>query len=315
MIQSSQSALGVTCIDLFAGAGVFSTGAVAAGATVVWAGNHWQIAIDAHRLNHPDTQHACVDLRLVDWARLPRHDVILASPACQGHSRARGSDKPHHDALRATAWIVVEAVEATEPRGFIVENVPEFLKWQLFPDWLSALNRLGYHVRHNVLDAADLGVPQHRRRMFLVGAKKQVRLPVLLGSMIQHVPVESALDLHVPGNPDLARLGARTRHQIECGIAEHNGQPFLVSYYGTARSGGVTRTVRRPCGTLTTKDRYGLWNQGTYRMLSVQEMRRIMGFPDGYVLPVKHADAVKSLGNAVCPPVASYALSHLVPSL
>ena len=60
------NAHGLRCIDLFAGAGGFSTGASGAGATVICAANHWQTAIDTHAANHPHATHACVDLRVVD---------------------------------------------------------------------------------------------------------------------------------------------------------------------------------------------------------------------------------------------------------
>lgn len=86
-------------IDLFAGAGGFSEGARLAGVRVTWAANHWRQAVEYHGQNHPETVHACQDLQQADWREVPGHDVMLASPACQGHSPARGKEKPHHDAL------------------------------------------------------------------------------------------------------------------------------------------------------------------------------------------------------------------------
>ena len=69
-------------IDLFAGAGGFTTGATAAGVRVVYAANHWRAAVDAHAANHPDVTHACQDPHQADWHKLPRHDLLLASPSC-----------------------------------------------------------------------------------------------------------------------------------------------------------------------------------------------------------------------------------------
>ena len=150
-------------IDLFAGLGGFSAGAELAGCSVVWAANHWRAAVDAHSANHPATEHACQDLQQADWTRVPAHDLLLASPACQGHSRARGKDRPHHDVTRSTAWAVVSALECHRPLFAIVENVVEFAtKWVLFPAWCSALQALGYSVAPHIVDAADHGVPQHR---------------------------------------------------------------------------------------------------------------------------------------------------------
>jgi DNA (cytosine-5)-methyltransferase 1 len=131
-------------IDLFAGAGGFSEGARMAGVRVAWAANHWPQAVEFHSLNHPDTAHSCQDLQQADWRAVPRHDIMLASPACQGHSLARGKDRPHHDALRSTAWAVVACAEYHRSPVILVENVPEFRQWVLYPAWCSALYRLGY---------------------------------------------------------------------------------------------------------------------------------------------------------------------------
>ena len=59
-------------VDLFAGAGGFSTGAVAAGCTVAWAANHWPTAVEWHTANHPETVHACQDITFqrVDYREL-----------------------------------------------------------------------------------------------------------------------------------------------------------------------------------------------------------------------------------------------------
>ena len=171
-------------IDLFAGAGGFSTGAQMAGCKVVWAANHWPDAVEWHSKNHPSAVHVCQDLHQADWSQVPRHDVLLASPCCQGHSKARGKAKNNaqHDASRSTAWAVVSATEYHLPRVVVVENVPEFLDWQLYRPWELAMNALGYTVSPHIIDAADLGAPQNRIRMFLVLTRSKA--PLLLLSLI-----------------------------------------------------------------------------------------------------------------------------------
>src|SRR5690606_12739929 len=104
-------------IDLFAGAGGFSTGAAMAGCEGVWAANHWPEAVRWHAANHPDAEHVCQDLHQARWEDVPAHDLMLASPCCQGHSKARGKahGNPQHDASRSTAWAVVSAAEYHRP--------------------------------------------------------------------------------------------------------------------------------------------------------------------------------------------------------
>lgn len=72
-------------IDLFAGLGGSSTGARMAGVDIVWAGNHWQKAVEIHAMNHPGAQHVCQDLHQANWEKVPKHDIMFASPCCQGH--------------------------------------------------------------------------------------------------------------------------------------------------------------------------------------------------------------------------------------
>ena len=299
----------LTAIDLFAGAGGFTTGAEAAGVRVTWAANHWRSAVDVHAANHPHASHVCQDLHQADWSKVPAMDIVLASPACQGHSRARGKERAHHDATRATAWAVVSCVEMHQPRAFVVENVPEFLGWQLFPAWDAAMKALGYRMTHDVLDAADFGVPQNRRRMFLVGTREaDFELPT---GEAAHVGADTVIDwpsgswspVHKPGR------SAATLARWEAGRASC-GDRFVMPYYGSG-SGLTGRELDRPLGTVTTRDRWALVDGDRMRMLTPDEYRGFMGFPDSYQLPSVRKTAIHLLGNAVCPPVATAIVAKL----
>lgn len=296
----------IRAVDLFAGAGGFSTGARMAGVDVVWAANHWRDAVDCHQANHPGTQHACQDLHQVDWGSVPTHDILLASPACQGHSLARGKDAPRHDASRSTAWAVVSCAEVHSPQAIVIENVPEFRRWILFPSWIDALHRLGYSMTQMVMDSADHGVPQHRRRLFVIGVRG--RTPVSLAfAPLAHVGAETIIEESSAWSPISARC-ARTLDRIRHGRCQH-GSRFLIAYYGSSRGG---RSTLRPIGTITTRDRYALVDGDRMRMLTVSELRAAMGFPASYVLPARRALAKHLLGNAVVPRVACDLIRHLL---
>lgn len=288
-------------IDLFAGAGGFSTGARMAGCNVVWAANHWPAAVEVHASNHPEALHACQDLHQCDWTQVPVHDLLLASPACQGHSRARGTDRPHHDAQRATAWAVVSAAECHKPAFVVVENVPEFVKWTLFPAWCSAMHALGYALVPQIIDAADHGVAQHRRRLFIVGSRSQYPMELRLPKH-DRVPAASIIDFTAGNWSPINRKGRSTRTlgRIVAGRAVY-GARFLTAYYGSEYGG---RSLDRPLGTLTTRDRYAVIDGDRMRMLTVDENREAMGFPADYKLPASHKHAIHMLGNAVVPAVA-----------
>lgn len=292
----------MNCVDLFAGAGGFSTGAVMAGATVVWAGNHWPAAVEIHARNHPGALHVCQDLHQADWSAVPAHDLLLASPCCQGHTRARGkaANNPEHDASRSTAWAVVSAAEYHRPPLVLVENVVEFQDWLLFPAWRTAMEALGYTLTPHVVDAADHGVPQNRVRLFIVCSRgKEIKLQL---PKREHAPASSFIDFGAgrwsPVNRP--RRAARTLGVVEHGRRTH-GDRFLVAYFGNSKT---ARAVSRPVGTITTRDRYAVVDGDRMRMLSATECRDAMGFPSTTILPERHRDAVHMLGNAVPPPVA-----------
>ncbi|MEY2686854.1 MAG: hypothetical protein RL375_1052 [Pseudomonadota bacterium] len=291
-------------IDLFAGAGGFSTGASMAGVHVAWAANHWPVAVRWHAANHPDTTHACQDLQQADFRDAPTHDLLLASPACQGHSHARGTDKPHHDAQRATAWAVVTCAEVHRPAAIVVENVPEFARWVLWPAWCAALHALGYALAPMVLDAADHGVPQHRRRLFVVGTRSCHPLHLELPRR-EHQAAGRTISLTSGKWSPIDRPGrsARTLARIAAGRRQF-GERFLAPYYGSG-SGETGRSLDRPIGTLTTRARWALIDGDRMRMVSAVEGRELMGFGPEYQLPANEATAWHLIGNAVCPPVAA----------
>lgn len=293
-------------VDLFAGAGGWTTGARQAGVRVLMAVNHWPRAVETHSLNHPETEHVCQDLALFDHSKLPEHDLLIASPSCVGHSRARGKEKRHHDSARATAWAVVDALEAKRPSQLVVENVPEFRQWELYGVWKMALATLGYALEEHVLDASEWGVPQERVRLIITG--KRGGSPVrLVTPMAMGAPADSIIDWHQGRWGSTSGRATRTGICIAHGRAQGWGR-FLVPYFGNARQ---ARSIARPIGTLTTVDRYGIVDGERYRMLSVMEAKRAMSFPEAYILTGTEAEQKKQLGNAVPPELARRVVEQL----
>lgn len=290
-------------VDLFAGAGGSSTGLRAAGATIAACVNHWPVAVASHAAAHPEAEHHCEDAAVLDPTTLPRHDLLWASPSCTGHTRARGVDRPHHDAARATAWCVVRVAEAHRPPALVVENVPDFARWPLYPAWCHALALLGYALTETVIDAADCGVPQERRRLFIVGVRGRVGFD-LPRPREAHRAAAEVIDLdsgvwrpwstYAPAS--VARITAARRAR---------GPVCLVPYYGS-RSSHAGRDLGRPIGTLTTRDRYVVVKGDVARVLTVEEQLALAGFDRAYPLTGTRRERVAQVGNAVCPPVAEY---------
>jgi len=289
-------------IDLFAGWGGYTTGAVAAGIEVVWAANHWPLAVEVHASNHPGTKHVCQDLRQANWFELPEYDLMLAAPACQGHSTAsQPKRRQYHDTMRATAWAIVDCAEVTRPKTILVENVPAFTRWKLYHLWRAALVALGYHVEELHLIASRFGVPQRRKRLFVVASRKS--LPNLRRAMRGH-DVEpafaSCIDWSAPGWRPVRSTTATARARIAKG-RKRCGSTFLTQH--VSNHPGVP--LDEPIRTITTKDQWALVRGDEHRPLTMRELARGMGFPAHYTWPdgLARTEVHRGLGNAVCPPV------------
>lgn len=300
-------------VDLFAGAGGFTEGAKMAGCDVIWAGNHWRVAVDTHAANHPTTQHACQDLHQTNWAEVPAHDLLLASWCCQGNSHARGkaANNPEHDDSRSTAWAFISALEYHRPPYFVGENVAGFLKWALYPAWRMAIEALGYCMDIQIVDAADHGVPQHRQRLLFIGTRSKHPLMLRLPKR-EHVPASSFIDFDAGDWQPIEKPGRAPATLIRVANGRRLfGDRFLAPYYSSG-SGLTGRSLDRPIGTITTRDRWAVIDGDRMRMLSVPEAKIGMGFRKSYLLPSDPRLAMHVLGNAVVPKKACDVITALL---
>lgn len=141
--------------DLFCGAGGSSTGArralVARRMRMrLVAVNHWQTAVDTHEANHPEAEHFCVDVyRTTPKQAVPggRLDLLMASPTCTYHSRARGGKPISRDQKygRMTPTQVLRWLSELDVTSLLIENVPEFAGWVPVHPENSPINRAECH--------------------------------------------------------------------------------------------------------------------------------------------------------------------------
>ncbi|MEF2979064.1 DNA cytosine methyltransferase [Subtercola sp. YIM 133946] len=193
----------ITVTDLFCGAGGSTTGAVQVpGVHVRIAANHFKIVTDIHALNHPDTDHAVVDLHLERPSFFPKTDMLWASPECTKWSQANGSKMPAIDEglfedplsddaktrSRLLMFDVLRFIEYHRYRLVIVENVVDIATqaqyrtaWAI---WRQELRALGYEFRVlslNSMHAQLLGTPapQSRDRIYIVAWPAGAKAPDL----------------------------------------------------------------------------------------------------------------------------------------
>lgn len=186
----------VTVTDQFCGAGGSSLGAVAHGAEVSIALNHWKRAVETHQTNFPNTFHECTDISACDPRRYPSTDILITSPECTAHTLAKGRKRkgmgqndlwgkngidPAEERSRATMWDVPRFAEHHCYEIVIVENVVDAaLYWPLFEVWLQAMSVLGYSHELVCLNSMFAHpTPQSRDRLYVVFWRTGNRRPNL----------------------------------------------------------------------------------------------------------------------------------------
>ena len=254
--------------DLFCGAGGSSTGARRALEQLGYrmdllCVNHWPTAIETHTKNHPEARHYCQDLATVEpHLVVPegRLDLLMASPNCTFHSRARGG-KPTSDQQRMDPWHIITWLTELRVRCLIVENVPEFAWWgpvtgqtgkpvrsrrgEYFNRWVELIRSLGFQVEWRVLNAADYGDATTRQRLFLLARSDGQSLrwpepthakrpaPRLFGPPVQRWrSAREIIDWSVKGKSIFDRkkpLSPKTLARIYAGAVKFQWpEPFLV---------------------------------------------------------------------------------------
>ncbi|WP_425391602.1 DNA cytosine methyltransferase [Ekhidna sp.] len=300
-------------IDLFCGAGGSSYGARNAGAEIVAGFDMWDPAIKAFSKNFPNAKTFAGDLRLYDPGEILEEtgpiDLILASPECTNHSVAKGS-KERCEVSKRTAFEVTRYAKEIDPKWIILENVVEMASWSEQSNLLEELWGLGYFVKEMRLDSSEFGVPQARKRLFLICSKAtEVSIPVPSG--INKVPVKNIIDWSDKYRFTPLRKKNRATKTLERADNAINSVgsnvPFLIVYYGT---GDGWMSLEKPLRTITTLDRFALVKPDkkyghVMRMLQPEELKLAMGFGPDYDLDIRvtRREKIKLMGNGVCPPV------------
>ena len=102
---------------------------------------------------------------------------MRAFPEYRSHTCAKGG-RPRDEESRLSARYVLLFAQQLKPRWIVLENVIQMRWWHGYHPLIEGIRNLGYHVRLQVLDAADFGVPQTRRRLFVVCDREITPAPI-----------------------------------------------------------------------------------------------------------------------------------------
>jgi DNA (cytosine-5)-methyltransferase 1 len=325
-------------IDLFAGCGGMTRGFVDSGRfRPIFAVESDPDAAETYRRNF-GAEHVAQAL-IEDIAAFPAADVVIGGPPCQGFSplnrEAVGFER------RGLWREYVRALEQADPRAFVMENVPELLSSAEYAAFKRHAERdLGFRVEGRILNAADFGVAQRRRRAIVIGTREEtVPWPtethgdpdlahdregwVTFKAAVEGLPrAPDGKNWHRPRNPrpfSVRRYKAvprdgGNRFQMQRNL-DRAGLGELVPRCWREKPTGTTDVFGRlwwdrPAYTIRTefykpeKGRY--LHPSAHRPITVREAARCMSFPDDFELPEEQAmtSIARQVGNAVPPLLA-----------
>jgi DNA (cytosine-5)-methyltransferase 1 len=325
----------LTFIDLFAGAGGFTEGLLQDGFTPVFAVEFDKDAAKTYEANFGPH---CFDGDIAEVKTFPSADVIIGGPPCQGFSNL-GAHLPEDP--RNQLWRhYVRAVKQVRPLIFVVENVPPLLKSEEGQELIRQTRALGYEVEGRILNAADYGVSQVRKRTIIIGSRiGKVVFPkithidprkrgsnsqdlyswVSIRQVIGDLPLEpNGYSLHFGRNPTPKSI-ERYKH-IPPGGNRWNLPPDLMPDCWKRKTKGGTDLFGRlkwDAPSVTIRTEFFKPEKGRYlhpeanRPITHREAARIQGFPDDFVFVGSKIEIAKQIGNAV-PVKFAYAIAGAI---
>lgn len=328
-------------IDLFCGAGGLSLGLERAGFNIVLAADFDRIALETYsrNLSHEVLQ---LDLSSANPKAVMQRlgisgeiDLIAGGPPCQGFSlqrRGLSSDSRNDLVHRYLDWVA-----AVRPKFFLMENVAGLLGSRGLPHLRRVLDRaaeMGYACQHKLVNAADYGVPQLRKRLLVIGqrsdfacvpfefpqashdddAYETVRsaiadLPPPPADGSEHPqwpnhradrlsPINRERFRHVPEGGGRADIPARLRLKCHNVAPDQSGHRYV---YGRLAWDRPASTITARFDSLT-RGRFGHPSQT--RTISLREGARLQSFPDRFIFFGTKVEVARQIGNAVPPLLA-----------
>ena len=309
-------------IDLFCGCGGMTTGLIEAGLNVVAGIDIWECAIKSYEANHKHLS-ICKDLskfkpsELIEKYNIPEKiDIIVGGPPCQGFSIAGKRDKK--DPRNSLFMEFYTYLNYFNPKMFIMENVIGILSMKTDTDEKVIniiMEKLSekHNCMINKLYASDFEVPQNRRRVIIVGIRKDLNLfPEEINAILNkknRIPVKTVIEdrnnidkKYFLSDRAIAGIIAKKNR------SKKNGNGFGAQFLN----------LDEPSYTIPArywKDGYDalvVYSDTEIRRLTILELKRIQSFSDNFVLVGNKKEQIMQIGNAVASKFAYHLGKHII---
>jgi len=249
-------------------------------------------------------------------------DVLHASPVCKSYSAAN-ANKGEKQLDVDCALKVCEFLRVLQPKYFTLENVEAYRythrdgKITAFGYIIEMLNSLGYWVNYSVLNAADFGVPQSRRRLVLIAVKEGFIAPLLqrekhigwyeaIKDLMHNLPESKLADWQLKSLPSEIREHLLASKCAKNGIDGYKA--ILIENTGARSDRELqTRDAEEPCWTLRAMGQDGHYHRANALLnarivaLDIECLARLHSVPRGFIFSGNKALDGKGIGNGCCP--------------
>ena len=317
-------------VSLFCGAGGMDLGFIKAGHKIVWANDNDLDSCETYEKNIGHKP-VCYDIEKIDSSTIPEADIVIGGFPCQGFSIAN-SYRHEKDERNKLYLELKRIIHEKNPKYFVAENVTglcsiggyetkedkkkktgRILK-QILKE-LSECGEKGYNVKFDILTASDFGVPQNRKRIIILGTRKDIKQelkhPEPTHKNNKRTIQEAIGDLPKQSNEFSKNIAFEkvkgfynhygTKHKVK--INGHLGNRKIdwnkPSPTVTGRGGGTGGPVIMPHPDL-------------HRRMTVREYARIQEFPDDFIFYGAVSSQFRQIGNAV-PWRLAYSIAKIIP--
>lgn len=275
------------------------------------------------------------DIKLLDGSDFKNEvDLLVGGSPCQSFSFI-GSKGGFKDTRGTLFYEFARIVDETQPKVFIYENVYGMYKHDKGKTWATVKNvfdELGYYYKYEVLDSRDFGIPQGRRRVFVVGFKSKKACekfkfpqPIKLNYTMQDFLIDNAAE------GAFTSINGKIHIDKKIGSGKPDEKYFLsdklvkyVTSPGTKKFMHKDAKIDLPIArallsTMGNTHRASVNNyvttNGKMRALTERETHRLMGFPDDYKIVVSKAQAYKQSGNSIVVDVLVKLVEQIIESI
>lgn len=316
---------GMSSVSVFCGGGGLDLGLSLAGFNIQYASDEEQYYCQTIQRNFSDCLVEAEDIRQTTAQSIYEKigktsiEVLSGGSPCQSFS-ILGKRESFHDIRGQLVFEFIRLINELSPKVFIFENVPGILTINKGQDWAlirSFFESTGYKLHERVLNAADFGIPQIRKRLFVIGFQQDFIFNFPQPSHRSSIQTPNLLDYNLP-----KWLPAKLAFEnISSDLPNHIIRPHgdrVRNRYNLIPQGSrdlVDHTTRihleKPAGTVLVGSKAGGGRPHIHpnlpRHISPREAARLQSFPDWYIFQGTQTAQYRQIGNAV-PPLLAYAI-------